>query len=414
MRQKQRKIILAVICFFAVGALVLSNLKLGVSLGDTANPTPGTVTKTAAKPQSNVTTSSKLETTAQSAVLMDAQGNVLFEKDAHQSLPPASVTKVMTILLAIEAIERGQVKMEDPLSVSEYAHSMGGSQIWLEVGETMTFGELLQAVAIASANDAAMAIAEYIGGSEQGFVELMNKKAAEIGCTDTTFVNPSGLPAPGHVMSAYDTALIVKYATRYPAYMQLVSTKEHWLRDGKTWLLNTNKLLWWYRGADGFKTGWTEDAKYCFAGTALRDNLRLIAVVFATPEPRSHFRETMKLLDYGFNTYTGYTAVEKSEIIDSMRVLKGVSKEVDVVAAETLVLTLPKGRTKGIEKKFIPLEQKLMAPIPQGYKVGEMAILKDGVELARLDVVTAVEVPKAGFVRILQDTITDLFTFQKK
>jgi len=227
-------------------------------------------------------------------------------------------------------------------------------------------------------------------------------------------VNPSGLPAPGHVMSAYDTALIVKYATRYPAYMQLVSTKEHWLRDGKTWLLNTNKLLWWYRGADGFKTGWTEDAKYCFAGTALRDNLRFIAVVFATPEPRSHFRETMKLLDYGFNTYTGYTAVEKSEIIDSMRVLKGVSKEVDVVAAETLVLTLPKGRTKGIEKKFIPLEQKLMAPIPQGYKVGEMAILKDGVELARLDVVTAVEVPKAGFVRILQDTITDLFTFQKK
>jgi D-alanyl-D-alanine carboxypeptidase (penicillin-binding protein 5/6) len=196
--------------------------------------------------------------------------------------------------------------------------------------------------------------------------------------------------------------------------MELVSTKEHWLRGGKTWLLNTNKLLWWYRGADGFKTGWTEDAKYCYAGTAVRDNMRLIAVVFATPEPRSHFREAIKLLDYGFNSYTGYTAVQKAEPIDRVRVQKGIEKEIDVVASDSLVLTLPKGRTKGIEKKFVPLDQKLVAPVPQGYKVGELVVLKDGAELARVDVVTAKEVQKAGFVRILQDTIGDLFTFKKK
>lgn len=407
MRQRQKKIALAVI-----GVMALCTLLLPSFLTDAAKQSPDTLQNTAAKPQSSNTAPAKLETTAQSAVLMDTHGNVLFEKNAHKALSPASVTKVMTLLLAIEALDNGQVNLEDPVTASEYAHSMGGSQIWLEVGETMTFGELLKAVAIASANDAAMAIAEYVGGSEQGFVELMNKKAAEIGCTDTHFVNPTGLPAPNHVMSAYDTALIVKYASRYPRYMELVSMKEHWLRDGKTWLLNTNKLLWWYRGADGFKTGWTEEAQYCFAGTALRDNLRLIAVVFATPEPRSHFREAMKLLDYGFNSYTGYLAVEKGEQVDKTRVSKGVTREVDLVAADSLVLTLPKGKTKGIEKTYLPLAQKLTAPLPQGHKVGELSIIKDGVELGRVDVVTANEVQKAGFVRILQDTITELFTIK--
>lgn len=409
MRQKYGKIVLAVLCIFALSVAALPNLLMN----DATESTPESSAKAAAKPPS-VTTPAKLETTAQSAILMDVNGNILFEKDAHKPLAPASVTKVMTILLAIEALEKGQVKIDDPVTTSEHAHSMGGSQIWLEVGETMQYGELLKAVAISSANDAAMTLAEYLGGSEQGFVDMMNKKAAEIGCTNTHFVNPTGLPAEGHKMSAYDTALIVKYATRYPRYMELVSTKEHWLRDGKTWLLNTNKLLWWYRGADGFKTGWTEDAQYCFAGTALRDNLRLIAVVFATPEPRSHFRESMKLLDYGFNSYVGYAATQKAEVVDKVKVQKGIEKEVDVVTAESLVLTLPKGRTKGIEKKFIPSDQKLIAPIQQGQKVGELAILKDGQELGRVDVITAKAIEKAGFARLLQDTITELFTFKKK
>jgi D-alanyl-D-alanine carboxypeptidase (penicillin-binding protein 5/6) len=406
MRQRKKKTVLAVIIFIAICALLLPNI-----LTDAAKENPEKLQNTVVKPQTGTTSPAKLETTAQSAVLMDTKGNILYAKEPHKALPPASVTKVMTLLLAIEALEKEQVKPEDPVTVSEYAHSMGGSQIWLEVGETMTYGELIKAVAIASANDAAMAIAECIGGSEQGFVEMMNKKAAEIGCTNTHFVNPTGLPAQGHVMSAYDTALIVNYATRYPRYMELVSTKEHWLRGGKTWLLNTNKLLWWYRGADGFKTGWTEEAQYCFAGTALRDNLRLIAVVFATPEPRSHFRESMKLLDYGFSIYTGYTAVQKGEPVDKIRVSKGIEKDVDIIAAESLVLTLPKGKAKGIDKKYLPLDQKLVAPIPQGYKVGELTFVKDGVELGRVDVITAKEVQKAGFLRILQDTISDLVSF---
>lgn len=406
MRRNPKKILGALIGMIALCALILPHF-----LTDAAEQKPDMLQNTAAKPQTGITSAAKLTTTAQSAVLMDTNGNILFAKDPHKALAPASVTKVMTVLLAIEALEKGQVKLEDPVTVSEHAHSMGGSQIWLEVGETMTYGELLKAVAIASANDAAMAIAECIGGTEQGFVDMMNKKAQELGCTDTHFINPTGLPAEGHVMSAYDTALIVNYAVRYPAYMELVSTKEHWLRDGKTWLLNTNKLLWWYRGADGFKTGWTEDAQYCFAGTALRDNLRLIAVVFATPEPRSHLREAMKLLDYGFSAYTGYAAVHKGEPVAKVRISKGVEKELEIVAAKSLVLTLPKGKINGLEKKYIPLEQKLVAPIPQGYKVGEIAIVKDGAELGRIDVITAGEVQKAGFVRILQDTIQDLFSF---
>lgn len=409
MRKRQKKIVWAVIGLFALCALIMPNI-----LTDAAKQQPAELLNTAVRPQSNITTPAKLETTAQSAVLIDTNGNVLFEKEPHKALAPASVTKVMTLLLAIEALEKGQAKQDDPVTTSEYAHSMGGSQIWLEVGETMTYGEMLKAVAIASANDAALALAEYIGGTEQGFVDMMNKKAAEIGCTDTHFVNPTGLPAPGHVMSAYDTALIVKYASRYPKYMELVSTKEHWLRGGKTWLLNTNKLLWWYRGADGFKTGWTEEAQYCFAGTALRDNLRLIAVVFATPEPRSHFREAMKILDFGFNTYTGYAAVQKGEVINKAVISKGVDKEIELVAAEALVLTLPKGKTKGIEKSYHPIVKKLSAPLPQGYKTGELSVSRDGMELGRVDVVTAKEVQKAGFLRILQGTIGELFNFKKE
>lgn len=408
MQQRPKKIVLGII-----GFMTLCLLTMPVFFTDLAKQSLEELQSTAAKPQMNTTNPAKLETTAQSAVLMDTNGNILFAKDAHHALPPASVTKVMTLLLAIEALEKGQVKLEDPVTTSEYAHSMGGSQIWLEVGETLTYGEMLKAVAIASANDAAMTIAEYIGGTEQGFVDMMNKKAGEIGCTDTHFVNPTGLPAPGHVMSAYDTALIVKYAARYASYMELVSTKEHWLRDGKTWLLNTNKLLWWYRGADGFKTGWTQEAQYCFAGTAMRDNLRLIAVVFATPEPRSHLREAIKLLDYGFNTYIGYPAVQKGEVVNKQRIARGIEKEVEIVAADALVLTLPKGKTKSIEKSFLPLEQKITAPIPQGYKVGEIVVMKDGAELGRVDAVTARAVQKAGFIRIFQDTLSELFTYTK-
>lgn len=354
----------------------------------------------------------QLDTTAESAVLMDSNGTVLFEKDSHKRLPPASVTKAMTLLLAIEAVEEGKVKLTDPVTTSEGAWRQGGSQIWLEPGETMTLHEMLISLAVVSANDSAVSVMEHIFGSQQAAVDAMNKRAQSLGLNDTHFANVNGLPIADHYMSAYDTALIVKEAVRHPLYMELCSIKEYWLRGGKNWLVNTNKLLWWYKGADGLKTGWTEEAKYCFAGTAKRDGLRLIAVVFATPEPRSHLRESMKLMDWGFANYTAVPIVDAGMVVERLKVNKGTEKEVQLVAAEDLNLILAKGQGKNIQKKIIT-EPIIAAPIEQGQKYGELIVLKDGKEIGKVDLVAEKTIEKAGFFRIFQDMISNLFNISK-
>lgn len=349
-----------------------------------------------------------LVTTAESAVLMDANGTVLYEKNSHKRLPPASVTKSMTLLLAVEAVEQGKLHLNDEVSTSENAWKQGGSQIWLEQGETMSAYNMLVSIAVVSANDAAVAIMEHIYGSEQAAVDAMNKRAEELGLTDTHFSNVNGLPAANHYMSAYDTALIVKEAVKHPLYLELCGIKEYWLRDGKNWLVNTNKLLWWYNGADGLKTGWTEEAKYCFAGTAKRDGLRLIAVVFAAPEPRSHLRESMKLLDYGFANYSALPVVEQGAVVDRMKVSKGEERDVQLVAAGDLNLLLSKGESKNIQKKVVA-EPSSVAPIQQGQKYGELVVLRDGKEIDKVDLVAEKSIARAGFIKIFQEMAVDFF-----
>ena len=350
---------------------------------------------------------SSFETNAPSAVLMDEHGNLLYEKNSHERLPPASVTKTMTLLLAIEAIEQGRVQLQDLVHVSENSWRQGGSQIWLEPGEKMTVQEMLTAVAVVSANDAAVAIMEHIYGNEQSSVDAMNQKAELLGLKDTHFSNVNGLPASNHYMSAYDTALIAKEAVKHPLYMELCNIKEYWLRDGKNWLVNTNKLLWWYKGADGLKTGWTEEAKYCFAGTVKRDGLRLISVVFATPEPRSHLRESMRLFDWGYANFQALPMVEAGEIVERIKVNKGVEKEVSLVAAETLTLTIKKGDNKNIQKKVLT-EEVINAPVSEGQKCGELIIIKNGVEIGKVNLVSDRSIEKAGFIRTLQSMFRNL------
>lgn len=351
-------------------------------------------------------------TVAQSAVLMDGNGTVLYEKDPHKKLPPASVTKVMTLLLAIEAVEQGRIQLTDEVFTSEMAWRQGGSQIWLEPGEKMSVREMLIALAVVSANDAAVAIMEHIYGSEPAAVEAMNKKAEDLGLLNTHFSNVNGLPAPNHYMSAYDVAIIAKEAIRHPLYLELCSIKEHWLRDGKNWLVNTNKLLWWYKGADGLKTGWTEEAKYCFVGTAKRDGLRLISVVFATPEPRSHLRESMKLLDWGYANYTALPIIEKNAVVDRVKVQKGDVKEVQLVAADDLHLLTGKGQNKNIQKKIV-VDPMLTAPLTEGQKYGELIVMKDGIEVGKVHLLADRSVPKAGFIRIFQSMVSNLFSINR-
>ncbi|MGI6093174.1 MAG: D-alanyl-D-alanine carboxypeptidase [Veillonellaceae bacterium] len=353
--------------------------------------------------------STQLNSIAESAILMDENGTILFEKDSHKRLPPASVTKCMTLLLAVEAVEQGKIKITDQVTTTEHSWRQGGSQIWLEPGESMTVHELMIAVAVVSANDAAVAIMEHIYGNEQAAVDAMNQRAQELGLKDTHFNNVNGLPTTDHYMSAYDTALIVKEAVKHPFYLELSSIKEYWLRDGKNWLVNTNKLLWWYKGADGLKTGWTEEAKYCFAGTAKRDGLRLISVVFATPEPRSHLRESMRLMDWGFANFTAAPIVSQGEVVERLKVNRGVDKEVQLTAAKELNLIVPKGQNKNIQKKIVA-ESSVSAPVIQGQKYGEMIVVKDGKEIGKIDLVAEKSVEKAGFIRIFQDMFTNLFT----
>lgn len=350
----------------------------------------------------------QLMTTAESAVLMDSNGIVLYEKNSHKPLPPASVTKSMTLLLAVEAVEQGKVQLTDEIYASENAWKQGGSQIWLEPGEKMSIHDMLVAIAVVSANDAAVAMMEHLYGNEQDAVAAMNERAAELGLKDTHFSNVNGLPVANHYMSAYDTALIVKEAVKHPLYLELCGIKEYWLRSGKNWLVNTNKLLWWYEGADGLKTGWTEEAKYCFAGTAKRDGLRLISVVFAAPEPRAHLRESMKLLDYGFANYSALSVVEQGAVVDRVRVAKGEEHDVQLVAASDLNLLLVKGQNRSVQKKIVT-EPSIVAPIQQGQKYGELLVLRDGKEIDKVDLVAEKSVAKAGFVKIFQEMMADFF-----
>jgi len=354
----------------------------------------------------------ELETVAQSAILMDGNGTVLYEKNSHKRLPPASVTKAMTLLLAVEAVETGRVKLTDFVAVTDNSWRQGGSQIWLEPGEKMNLHELMIAVAVVSANDAAVAVMEHIYGSEQAGIEAMNQRAKSLGLVDTHFANVNGLPASDHYMSAYDTALIAKEAIKHPFYMELCGIKEYWLRGGKNWLVNTNKLLWWYKGADGLKTGWTQEAQYCFAGTAQRDNLRLISVVFATPEPRSHLRESMKLFDWGFANFIAQPIVESGAVVERLIVNKGMEKEVQLIAAENLTLILGKGQNKNLQKKIVT-DPAVTAPINKGQKYGELLVLRDGKEIGKVDLVAEKNVEKASLLRTVQNMIANLLVISR-
>ncbi len=354
-----------------------------------------------------------LETTAESAVLMDPMtGNILFAKNPDKQLAPASVTKVMTLLVALEAVEKGKVKLTDKVVTSENAWKMGGSQIYLEPGEAMSMETMLIAIAVGSANDACVAVAEHIAGSLEGFVQMMNEKAKELGCKNTNFINNYGLPAEGHYTSARDMALMMREALQYPLFQKLTAIKQYDLRGGKFVLHNTNKLLWWYKGVDGGKTGWTNAAKYCLASTAERDGLRLIAVVMATPETRSHFRESMKLYNYGFAQFEAANIAKKNEKKGTVRIYKGTVDWVNAVAENNVGAAVPKG-SKNAVKYNIDLAKMINAPVQKGQKIGRMTVSKDGRELLAVNLVAEREVPEGSVFRHIKRMLNETFTFEK-
>lgn len=353
---------------------------------------------------------------SKSAVLMDAAtGTVLYEKNSHEAMPPASVTKIMTMLLIYEAEEAGQFKWEDSVQVSEHAAGMGGSQVFLEPGETQTAADMTKCIAIASANDAAVAMAEFVAGSEEAFVERMNKKAEELGMKETHFVNACGLDVDGHETSAYDIALMSReLMSRFPEIQEYTTTWQdtivHKTRKGESefGLTNTNKLIKWYEGATGLKTGSTGKALYCLSGTAERNGLHLIGVVMAAPDFKVRFQETMKLLDYGFANYSAQKGLPAGQEMGEIPVTKGMADTVSVVIKDEISMLLKKDAGTEWETKM-ELLPSMDAPVAAGEKVGELVYLIHGEEVGRTDLVTANAVEKANINIMLQRMLKQWF-----
>lgn len=343
----------------------------------------------------------ELVTDSQSAIVIEqSTGTILYDKNMHDKLAPASMTKIMTMLLIMEEIDQGRLKLEDLVRTSEYAASMGGSQIFLEEGEQMTVEDMLTAISIASANDASVAMAEKIAGSEEDFVKKMNHRVKELGLKNTKFQNSTGLPVKDHYSTAYDMAIIAKELLRYEEITDFTKQYEAYLRedtDKKFWLVNTNKLVKFYPGVDGLKTGFTRDAMYCLTATAKKDDMRVITVVFGASTSKIRNAEITKLLDYAFSQFETKKLYEANEIFATPIVSKGKKKTVDLVSKEPVSLLIKKGEKIGEIKTELIINEKTKAPIKKGDELGKLVIKKKDEEVLSVPLVSKESVNKANW-----------------
>lgn len=338
-----------------------------------------------------------LEIKAKSAVLLEPYtGEILYEQNADEQLPPASITKIMSLLLVMEALDRGDFTLETMVTASEHACSMGGSQIWLEPGETMTVDDLLRATVIASANDACVALGELVAGSEEGFVALMNERAKELGMNSTTFKNCTGLDAEGHITTAGDVAIMSGELIRHELIMDYSTVWMDSLRDGKSELVNTNKLVRFYKGTTGLKTGTTSTAKYCLSATAERDGLSLVAVVMAGETSNDRFEGAKKLLDYGFANYS-FSEIKAELTEKTTEILKGEKNVLKVKADGTLSLLMPKSAKNSISRT-VEWNEDLTAPIKKGQTVGYVNVYNGDENIGKIPITAGENIKKRDFM----------------
>ncbi len=361
------------------------------------------------KEEETVIATAKVESTlnlsSPSAVLIEGStGTVIYEKNKDERLKPASITKVMTLLLIFEAIEDGQINLTDEVSVSEYAASMGGSQVYLEPNEIQTVDTMIKCISIASANDASVSMAELIAGSEEEFVARMNKRAKDLGMNNTNFVNCCGLDTDNHYSSAYDVALMSRaLITKFPeiskystVWMDTIvhSTKRGEIEFGLT---NTNKMVKFYQGITGLKTGSTSLAKYCLSATAKRNNMNLIAVIMAAPDTKTRFMEASKLLNYGFANYSIYTDDNADLVLEPVKVDKGVYDKVQGVPGSEFSYLCIKGKDPSEIRKEVILYEEIPAPVAQNDKIGEIIYYYGDDEIGKIDILASQAVNKANY-----------------
>ncbi|OON93605.1 MAG: D-alanyl-D-alanine carboxypeptidase [Candidatus Epulonipiscioides saccharophilum] len=354
------------------------------------------------------------ENDSRSYVLMEtSSGTILKEKNKDLSVPPASITKVMTLLLIFDAVEEGKIKWDDLVTVSEHAASMGGSQVFMEAGEQQTVKDMVKCISISSANDATVAMAEHISGRESDFVNLMNKKASELGMNNTVFKNACGLNIDGHVSSAYDVALMSReLMLKHPDITQTSTTWMdsiiHKTRKGESefGLTNTNKMLKWYNGITGLKTGYTPEAKHCVSATAERNGLELIAVVLGGVNSKTRFREAGALLDYGFANYELKKGPQAGEVIAEVPILKGLKDSVEATVKKSVNFIAAKSEQSPNYEYQVELNPEITAPITKGQEVGYVVCRLDDAEVGRGILVSLEDVDKSGLFNLIKSLFT--------
>ncbi|QWU14711.1 D-alanyl-D-alanine carboxypeptidase (penicillin-binding protein 5/6) [Paenibacillus sophorae] len=350
---------------------------------------------------------------ARSAILMDSgTGTVIYEKNSHDKLPPASITKIMTMLLTVEALDDGRLKLTDKVRTSDYAASMGGSQIFLEPGEEMTVDEMLKGIAMASGNDASVAMAEKLAGSESAFVDLMNKRAEELGLKDTHFANCNGLPAENHYSSAHDIAVMSRELLKHDRIIKYTGSYQDYLRKDSEkpfWLVNTNKLVRFYTGADGLKTGYTSEAKFCLSATASRDGLRAVAVVLGEPNTKTRNSEVSGMFDFLFSQYKVHTIHKAGDKLGTLKIGKGVKAELPITAQENYTILLKKGITQeGVRHEAVILDN-VKAPISKGQTIGKLVVYQGNTVVKQYELKAPEEIAKAGWWKLFKRTAGSMF-----
>lgn len=378
----------------AAGVSAEEKAKSGTSAGNTASPV--------------------LAPSARSAILMDANtGTVIFEKNSHDKLPPASITKIMTMLLTVEALDEGRLQLTDKVRTSEYAASMGGSQIFLEPGEEMSVDEMLKGIAMASGNDASVAMAEKLAGSESAFVDMMNQKAEALGLKDTHFANCNGLPAENHYSSAHDIAVISRELLKYEQIIKYTGSYQDYLRKDSAkpfWLVNTNKLVRFYTGADGLKTGYTSEAKFCLSATASRDGLRAIAVVLGEPNTKTRNSEVSGMFDYLFAQYKLHNIHKEGDIVGTLNIEKGVKTELPLKADENYSVLLRKGVTQEGIRHEVVVPKSIKAPVAADQTVGKLVVYQGTNVVKEYELKAGEAVAKAGWWKLFKRTAGSLFS----
>jgi len=350
---------------------------------------------------------------AKSAIMIEAStGEILFQKNKDEKLAPASMTKMMSMLLIMEEIENGNLKWNEMITTSEKASSMGGSQIFLKVGEKMTVEDLLKGVAIASGNDAVVALAERVSGSEEQFVKRMNIRAKDLGLKNTNFINATGLTADNHYSTAYDMSLIAKELVKHEKILEFTSTYEDYLRkDTKSpfWLVNTNRLVRFKEGVDGLKTGFTDEAGYCLTATMKKDNMRLITVVMKEENTSKRSADTTKMLDYGFNIYMVQTILDEKTTIEKKKVELGKTLTTEIVPKENITIL----NKKSDDQKNITYKtniNKIIAPVKKGDKVGTIDIIEDNNIISTIDATVKEDISKANILTIYLRNLKEIIS----